>query len=255
MTPLRMDFPRSLGVLLLWLLLTMGLGLALSGGGYQSIGQSVAGGIGLPWVVAAGFALVMAYAAGRAPMGLGPPAPGTVRLVWLPMLYVCLMLALDLVLGLPSRGILLIVVANTLLVGLSEELMFRSILFHGLLSRFRIWPAVLLTSFAFGIVHSLNVFSTGHLDEALMQSVAAFMQGLAYLAIRIRTHSVWPMVPVHGLWDCSLILSTLSRPASGESAAVNPLLSLLIALPIFLYGLFLLRHLGRDAAFMPGPET
>lgn len=132
-----------------------------------------------------------------------------------------------------------------LLVGLSEELMFRSILFRGMLARFRIWPAVLLSSSLFGLVHTLNVFATGQLQPALMQAMAAFMQGLAYQAIRIRTGSVWPMVVVHGSWDFSLVLPGLSHP-EGELAVQPGLLPLLIALPVFLYGLFLMRHLDRD---------
>jgi membrane protease YdiL (CAAX protease family) len=146
--------------------------------------------------------------------------------------------------GLPSATITAILALNMLLVGLSEELMFRSIMFRGLLARFRVWPAILLTSLLFGLVHSLNVFTTGQMEQAVLQSAAAFMQGLAYLAIRIRTRSVWPMVIVHALWDFSLMLSTTTH-ASGTDAGWS-WTPLLIALPIFLYGLFLLRHVGKN---------
>lgn len=248
MKTIRMTLPVSLIVLVVWLILTVGVGLALSDGRQSSI-QIIAGrAIGVPWLLAAAFVFGIAWASDRKQMGLRLPSPASsLRLVWLPLLYVVMMVVLNTMLGLPSERVLLVAGVNMLLVGLSEELMFRSILFAGLLSRFQIWPAILLTSFTFGLVHSLNAFTTGQLDAALLQSFTAFMQGLAYLAIRIRTGSVWPMVVVHSLWDFSLISGILARPAVNQLPLIQPIVPLLFALPIFLYGLLLLRRASQFA--------
>jgi membrane protease YdiL (CAAX protease family) len=49
---------------------------------------------------------------------------------------------------------------------LSEEWMFRGVLFQGLRSRLALWPATLLTSALFGAGHVMNVVTTGQLGEA-----------------------------------------------------------------------------------------
>lgn len=246
MKPWRVTLPAALLVLTAWLLLTVGAGLILGNGQHTSLASVAANGIGLPWALAAAFVFAVAWRAGPQAMGLRAPAlMSSVRLAWLPVVYVGLMLLIDLSVGMPPLSTILILACNMMLVGLSEELMFRSILFRGMLTRFRIWPSVLLTSLMFGMVHALNFFTTGQLDQVLMQSLTAFMQGLACLAIRIRTRSVWPMVVVHAMWDLSLMLVSLRQPAGGTDTGWS-ILPILIVLPVFLYGLFLLRHLQRD---------
>lgn len=244
--PLRLNPMRALLVLAVWLALTIGIGYLVSNGQKHPFAYAASRQIGWPWLAAATFAGFVAWRAGVDVMGLHRPSPASsIKLVWLPLIYAGVMLAADVLIGLPAADVMVILAVNMLLVGLSEELMFRSILFRGLLSRFRLWPAILLTSLLFGLVHSLNVFTTGQLDQAVLQSAAASMQGLAYLAIRIRTRSVWPMVIVHALWDFSLILPGTTHPASATMDAGWSWTPLLVALPVLMYGLFLLRRVGR----------
>jgi hypothetical protein len=243
--PLRLNPALAFLALAVWLMLTIGIGHVIGDGQKHPLAYAASSQIGWPWLAAAAFAGLVAWRAGADAMGLHRPSPtSSIKLVWLPLIYAGVMLAADLLIGLPSATMTAILAVNMLLVGLSEELMFRSIMFRGLLARFRVWPAILLTSLLFGLVHSLNVFTTGQMDQAVLQSTAAFMQGLAYLAIRIRTRSVWPMVIVHALWDFSLMLPGTTRAAgAGVGWSWTPLL---VALPIFLYGLYLLRHVGKN---------
>lgn len=85
------------------------------------------------------------------------------------------------------------------------------------------------------------------------------MSGLIFIAIVIRTGSLWPAIIYHFLWDCMLFLMGTASPARPEGAA-DPeieaaiagggavLIPLLIALPNFLCALVLLRKV-RDASF------
>jgi membrane protease YdiL (CAAX protease family) len=139
-------------------------------------------------------------------LGLGRPRPGTLRLLWLPGLYLLLTAALLATTGLPPAGFMLIVLVNMLLVGLSEELMFRGFLYSGLRDRLSLWPAAILTSALFGMVHVLNVAVTGHLRLALLQSVSAAMLGLLLLALRLRMGSLWPAILLHAFWNFGLLL-------------------------------------------------
>lgn len=174
--------------------------------------------------------------------GIGAPDPfRSVGLVWLPLLYstFAILIAFTNESTMP-RVAMLTLAFKMAAVGISEELMFRGVLLAGLLTRYTVWPSVLASSVIFGLVHTLNGFTTGDVPDALWQSAGAFLQGLGYAAIRLRTRSVWPMAMVHSIWDFSLMLLLTSAPTE-ESAPLKPWISLLLVLPIFLYGLYLLR--------------
>ncbi|MCT4370121.1 CPBP family intramembrane metalloprotease [Yangia mangrovi] len=209
---------------------------------------------GIAWQIAlAGVLLVCVIAwRGWRDLGFRAPAPGTLKLLWLPALIVLAMFGLAVVLGLPAPDVVLLVLANTLLVGFSEEVMFRGVLFGALRERLRPWPAILCTTGAFGLVHVLNGFLTGSFTLAVMQALAASCTGLMLMAILLRTGSLWGAILVHALWDCATFLVVLSAGAMADlkelqaagGLEVTPgllVVPLLIVLPNLVYGLWLLR--------------
>jgi membrane protease YdiL (CAAX protease family) len=101
------------------------------------------------------------------------------------------------VVGLSPSTVLVFVAINCLFVGFSEELMPRGAVLQGFRHAATIWPAVLLTSILFGAMHSSKVFVTGELKPALIQSAAAFLSGLLFIALRLRTGSLWPPIILH----------------------------------------------------------
>ena len=245
---IQLTLPLSFIALAIWMGLTLSGRWLQPGSPPATLAASVADGIGLPWVLAALFALALLLASNRRRQaGLGMPRPW--KSVWLiapPLLYALLMLLLAWAGGWPPPTMLLVVACNTALVAVSEELMFRAILLQGMMERFAIWPAVLISSAVFGMAHTVNGLSTGDFNGALWQAAAAAMQGVGYAAIRLRTRSVWPMVFVHGLWDFALVTAMLENPADG-GASVLPYAALLAVLPLCLYGLYLLRASQRAA--------
>jgi len=239
MARFNITLPAALAALPVWLALTLGISTWERGGHPQSLAEAAGGGIGLAWVAAALLALIITLAApDRRTAGL--TRPSCLRLTWLPLSFALLMLLLTWAGDFPDTRTTIIIACNTALVALSEELMFRSILLQGMLTRFPLLPSVLASSAIFGVVHAANGFSTGDMQTALWQSLAAALQGVGYAAIRIRTGSVWPMVLIHGLWDFSLMASAISAASQNETSTL-PAASLLIVLPLFLYGLYLLR--------------
>jgi membrane protease YdiL (CAAX protease family) len=234
MKKIHITLPLALITLAVWLGVTLGAS------------QLQAGGIGLSWLLAALFALLVSLAGNeRRTSGLHAPTPS--RSWWLvspPLLYSLLMLAVAWAGGWPAPKALLLVAGNAALVALSEELMFRAILLQGLLDRYAIWPAVLLSSALFGVVHTANGLATGDLGGALWQATAAFLQGIVYAAIRLRTRSVWPMMVVHGVWDFALV-SSIQGATAGDEASILPYAALVAVLPLCLYGVYLLRGSQR----------
>lgn len=177
-----------------------------------------------------------------------PDVGSAIRIAWLPLAYLALFLGLALVLGLPPASTLMFVALNTALVGLSEEWMFRGVLFQGLRSRFAIWPSIILSCVLFGSVHVLNVFVTGELGEAALQATTAAASGLLFVALLIRTGSIWVPIIYHALWDfCTFTISSGVDKAGGDpvNGGVMYLVPVALVLPNFLYALYLLRKV-RD---------
>ena len=240
----------SLAAFVGWLLITVVGGQIHTGQGQLT--EAVTRGLGWPFLLAALFLLALVVWQQWRDVGLNKLASGrSLLLTWLPMLYIVVGLGLAVVFGLPPVGVLLWILFNTFLVGLSEELMFRGVLLQAFRRTVSIWPAVALTTLAFGAIHILNVFMTGELRSALIQSAAAALSGLLFIALRLRTGSLWPCIIVHGLWDFATF--TVAAARSGESQASSgggpmtlmTFVPILLVLPNALYGLWLMRHIGK----------
>ncbi|PTX04902.1 CPBP family intramembrane glutamic endopeptidase [Pararhodobacter aggregans] len=196
---------------------------------------------------------------------LGMPRPGSLRLFWLPFLYLAALGAGIVALGGLPGALFLGLAAAMVWVALSEELMFRGLLFPALRRRFRPWPAIWLTSLMFGAVHLGNGWAEGLHGLALAQSLAAVSTGLVLLAMRLRSGSILLPMLYHLLWNIGVLGldHALLRQggAPGWLADPNPLaqiaVSLALVLPNGLYALWLMRDVGRGAlpGDVPGPEA
>lgn len=180
------------------------------------------------------------------------PQPGTLRVIWPWLLFLALFAANVASAGLPPPSVTLFILVNTALVGWSEEVMFRGIVLRGLYRSFGIWAAILGSSLAFGAIHVLNVFLTGDLRGAVIQAVAAFLSGVFLAAVRLRTGSLWTGIVLHALWDAGTFLVAAGAAATAAAAAAPSAMgdfgSVVLSLPLFLLGLYFLRHAGRDYA-------
>ncbi len=243
----------SLAAFVGWLLITVVGGRMHTG--EAPLLQAVTRGLGWPFLLAALFLLALVVRQQWRDVGLNQlPSGRSLLLTWLPMLYIVAGLGLSVVFGLPPAGVLAWILFNTFLVGLSEELMFRGVLLQAFRRTVSIWQAVWLTTLAFGAIHILNVFMTGDLRTAVMQAAAAGSSGLLFIALRLRTGSLWTGIVVHGLWDFATFTVPASRSvesqtvASGGPMTLMTFMPMLLVLPNALYGLWLMRHIGATHA-------
>lgn len=236
-----------------WVAITVG-GALLSHPRQEGFVQSIGTGPALQFLAAIGFLAVVIRAAGWRDLALNLPLEKrSWLLLWLPALFLILFFGLSVALGGPPAEMLFWAGFNTLLVGISEELMFRGVLFRALVLSASYRPAILIVTALFGAVHSLNVIVTGDLQLALLQCITAFMSGLLFVAITVRTGSLIPAILYHWLWDfgtfaligASQSPVTTAAPPSAWLYAVPTML----VLPNFLYALYLLRprQEGRPA--------
>jgi membrane protease YdiL (CAAX protease family) len=223
----------------------------------QPLSQSIAGSLQVNFVAAIIFLLAAVAIFRWWDVGLNPPRSlRSLVVLWFPGLYILLFVALLAYAGLPPFRVVVIILFNTVFAGISEELACRGVLYQGLHSRLPIWPAILISTLLFGAVHVLNGFVTGDFLTAGVQAIAAFLTGIAFMAIRVRTGSLYPGMILHGVWDFLLITSVTAlverfgiTSAESSGAAIHGsvlALPVLFVVPNFLYGLFLLRHAARD---------
>ncbi|MDP3195875.1 CPBP family intramembrane glutamic endopeptidase [Tabrizicola sp.] len=251
--------PQALLTLLAWLAATIVAGAFMrqeSAGIAEIVGLLTTG---IAWNVVGGIAvLAIASRVFRwRDLSFGPPRlRAVVWLIWFPILTLLPFYGIAFAIGLPPGRAMLFLAINTALVALSEEWMFRGILFQALKSRLRIWPAVALTSVLFGAIHVLNAFVLGDLRLAAAQSVAAMMTGLLLIALMLRTGSIWTAIVYHMVWNFGILLvayETAQNPLpEGPLPLSAYLVPLLVVLPNFLFGLVLLRKLRHDPAVEQG---
>ncbi len=84
----------------------------------------------------------------------------------------------------------------------------------------------------------MNGFITGQFGDAALQALNAFLSGFGYLALRIRTRSIVPIMIGHWLWDLAVFLGPAdpNKPAA-DAASPNLLLGAALVAPIALHGL------------------
>lgn len=250
---------RALVVLIAWIAATVLIGAVLRQGTPGSIEDIVAIlSSGIAWNVVAGLAVlaVATRAFGWRDLRFAAPDPFTVaRLIWFPVLTLVPFYAIAYAVGLPPVRSMVFLAINTSLVALSEEWMFRGVLFQGLRSRLRLAPAVALSSVLFGAVHVLNALALGDLYLALAQALAATMTGLLLVALMLRTGSIWTAVGFHMVWNFGILIlayETARFPLPDEPLpASGYLLPLILVLPNLLYGLILMRKVQDHPSGKP----
>lgn len=244
-----MNVPRknwfiSLGIFMIWLIIVVGGGLLQVRGKPTQLDELVKNQLVFGVLGAVIFlSVVLTYLNWWNRVGWkGPNNLQNLRLLWLPTIFLLFLLVIVLFTDLPPTRVLLLVVLNTLIVGINEELMFRGVLFHGASSAFGIWRAVWITAIIFGSVHTLNGLITGDYKASIVQAFFAVMFGVWIVALRIRIDTVIPLIIIHWLWDC---LAFLTSPSQG-------LALVLFSFILFFYGIWLLRDYQPGKVYLQG---
>lgn len=95
-----------------------------------------------------------------------------------------------------SVGESVLYAASMLLVGFLEEIIFRGFLFRAM-EKDKFWPAVIVASVTFGFGHIINLLSGADLLGTLFQIIYATAIGFCFVAVFVRTGSLWPCIITH----------------------------------------------------------
>lgn len=98
-----------------------------------------------------------------------------------------------------------------LAIGMSEEFVFRGIIFGSLLEKFPktrkgVYAAVTVSGLIFGLAHASNMLSGASFEGVFVQMVSAIFLGALLAAIYFRSRNIWVVVFLHAFMDFSALI-------------------------------------------------
>ncbi len=141
-----------------------------------------------------------------------------------------------------SASIIVLAVVTVILVGFTEEGLFRGLLLRILLPK-GIWPAIIVSSLLFGCIHLTNVLSGFSITYILGQIIGAFGLGVLFSAVRLRTGSIWPSLLMHAFYDINgiILITTDPKRVQGINLSTSLAVNSVLALIFLIIALVLLR--------------
>lgn len=129
-------------------------------------------------------------------------------------------LGFPIVAGQSSIQIIVLALVASLLVGFTEESFFRGLLLQCTLP-VGIWPAVLISSALFGLVHLSNILAGLGWNYVAGQALFAFGFGVLLCGLRLRTGSIWPGILFHAAKDFPGLILLTVNPRQVLSTSLN----------------------------------
>jgi hypothetical protein len=187
--------------------------------------------------------------------------PGKWKALWIGwplLLFTLINIEEGVVVDLSKPVLILLHLMTALSTGWVEEVLCRGIVVTTLLQKWGrskkgIYLTVLVSSVLFGVAHLVN-FLQGRkpLLNNLTQVTFAIFFGVIFAATMLRNHSIWPVIFLHAAVDWAGTLREIAvggglRLAAPAITPTNALVSILITLPLFMYGLFVLRKVEADS--------
>ncbi|MFB9769628.1 CPBP family intramembrane glutamic endopeptidase [Lactiplantibacillus modestisalitolerans] len=131
---------------------------------------------------------------------------------------------------LPLSGLVVRYLGYVLLIGITEEYVFRGVLIPLLA---RTWPrrpllVVLLSSALFGGLHLINSSHIA-LTYVLPQILFAMALGTFFAGLYVRTRNLLLPILLHAATDISVVVQLVEHPTSSANLNIEPQLSLIIA--------------------------
>lgn len=96
-------------------------------------------------------------------------------------------------------------------VGISEELIYRGVVFTRITEEKGLFKGILFSAIAFSIAHSVNVIGGVSLSGMLHQLFSTFVAGLFFALVYHYTKNIYLLIIFHSLWDYILFTDIPTR--------------------------------------------
>ncbi len=110
----------------------------------------------------------------------------------------------------------------TLAISITEEVLFRGVLFHGMRSRGTLWRAVIGSSLIFGAFHGVNAFYGQDGMTTAYQIIFATCIGVLFCGLRLQSGSLWPPIALHMMWNAYVMAANIVSDSQRSLGDVAP---------------------------------
>lgn len=124
---------------------------------------------------------------------------------------------------------------TTLLVGFSEEVMFRGIVLRGFTNKGKLYTGLLASSFMFALLHSVNVFGGLEIQNVQNQLVMTFIAGAFFAPLAIKLNNIIPIIIFHWIWDFTLVASPIIGSNANKLSMIGIFLNVLVGILLWLF--------------------
>ncbi len=109
----------------------------------------------------------------------------------------------------PPRTVVLLFTVP-LLIGVTEEIMFRGVLLRAAMARLRLFKAMLLSAVLFALMHGIIGIGGQPTVITLQQMGFAFLVGIFLAPIAIASGTLWVVIIWHAVWDMLVYASQMA---------------------------------------------
>ena len=149
-----------------------------------------------------------------------------------------------------SGGEIILFFVAMVMVGVSEELMFRGVLLSSCLEYFgessvlSLKKAIIISGSIFGAFHIFNVLIGASLSGSIVQALNAIVLGIVFGVVYVRSgKNIWPCIVLHSIQDTAAFLQSGMMNGGGIKDTVSNynanMISIIVVL--LLVGLFIMR--------------
>jgi len=201
-------------------------------------------------VVLIALVLMVSYLGWWKAIGFVPIHSGSLKFLFPPLLFLVVIFMLlyphyektGLLLNFENIQQLLFFLLILLILGFTEETVFRGLLFHGLETKFTAFQTVFISAVIFGLFHYINMLIGANFYSTSYQVIHATASGFMYATLRLRIGAIWPVMLFHSIWDIGLILLTnIQHPNMSHTQGITSFSffhAIMLALPAMSYGMF-----------------
>lgn len=132
-------------------------------------------------------------------------------------------------------NLVITILFTTILVGFSEELVFRGIVLPIFIEKKKVLPALLISSLAFSLLHAVNILGGTTLLGTLTQLFLTFIFGLVFSCMALQVRNIIPLMIFHFSWDFVLISHPITSANTTLITTIGSLLNFVIVIPIVMY--------------------
>ncbi|HHQ7207650.1 TPA: CPBP family intramembrane glutamic endopeptidase, partial [Staphylococcus aureus] len=128
------------------------------------------------------------------------------------------------------------------LVGFSEELLFRGILLHVLLEKRTVVYSIIISSILFSLLHSVNILGGLPLAGMIGQLILTFLFGVIFSCLSLLIKNIIPLILYHFIWDFVIFSQSLVNAKLDWLASTAIITEVIIIVPLFIYTVIYLQR-------------